>query len=92
MLTLERAIEINGTMVTEDSLLLHEKNVCYAMGAMAKHFGEDPERWQAVGMLHDYDYQKYPDEEYMSCAELSEAEAMVALPAGFRLLYAEAAP
>ena len=62
MLTLERAKELNATMVTEDHLLLHAKNVCYAMGAMAKHFGEDPEHWQAVGMLHDYDYEKYPDE------------------------------
>ncbi|MBP5291112.1 MAG: hypothetical protein J6Y90_00635 [Lachnospiraceae bacterium] len=62
MLTLERAIELNSTMVTEESLLLHEKNVCYAMGAMAEHFGEDKEHWQAIGMLHDYDYQKYPDE------------------------------
>ena len=60
MLTLERAKELNATMVTEDHLLLHAKNVSYAMGAMAKHFGEDPEHWQAVGMLHDYD--KYPDE------------------------------
>ena len=62
MLTLERAKELNATMVTEDHLLLHAKNVSYAMGAMAKHFGEDPEHWQAVGMLHDYDYEKYPDE------------------------------
>ncbi len=62
MLTLERASELNSTMVTEESLLLHEKNVCYAMGAMAEHFGEEPEYWQAIGMLHDYDYQKYPEE------------------------------
>ena len=62
MLTLERAIELNGTMVTQENLLLHEKNVCYAMGAMAAHFGEDPEHWQAIGMLHDYDYEKYPEE------------------------------
>jgi predicted hydrolase (HD superfamily) len=62
MLTLERASELNSTMVTEESLLLHEKNVCYAMGAMAEHFGEEPEHWQAIGMLHDYDYQKYPEE------------------------------
>ena len=62
MLTLERATELNATMVTEDHLLLHAKNVCYAMGAMARHFGEDPEHWQAVGMLHDYDYQQWPDE------------------------------
>ena len=62
MLTLESAKELNATMVTEDHLLLHAKNVSYAMGAMANHFGEDAEHWQAVGMLHDYDYEKYPDE------------------------------
>jgi len=62
MLTLERAIELNESMNSEDHLLLHAKNVSYAMGAMAKHFGEDVEHWQAVGMLHDYDYEKYPEE------------------------------
>ena len=29
---------------------------------MAEHFGEDKEHWEAVGWLHDYDYEKYPDE------------------------------
>ena len=62
MLTLERATELNNTMVTEEHLILHAKNVCYAMGALAQHFGEDVEHWQAIGMLHDYDYEKYPDE------------------------------
>ena len=62
MLTMERATELNNSMVTEDHLLLHAKNVCYAMGAMAEHFGEDVEHWQAIGILHDYDYEKYPEE------------------------------
>ncbi len=62
MLTLSKAKELNATMVTEESLLLHELNVCYAMGALAGHFGEDAEHWQAVGMLHDYDYEKFPEE------------------------------
>ena len=61
-LTLERAHELNRTMVTESSLVLHSLNVCYAMGAMARHFGEDEEHWQAIGYLHDYDYEKYPEE------------------------------
>ena len=69
MLTLERAMELNRGMVTEEHLIIHEKNVCYAMGAMARHFGEDEEHWQAVGMLHDYDYEKYPDEHLMHTAE-----------------------
>ena len=69
MLTLERATELNQTMVTEDHLILHAKNVCYAMGALAAHFGENVEHWQAVGMLHDYDYEKYPEEHLAHTAE-----------------------
>ena len=61
-LTVERAKEINKGHVTEESLVIHSLNVCYAMGAMAKHFGEDVEHWQAVGYLHDYDYQEFPEE------------------------------
>ena len=62
MLTLERAKELNDSQVTEHHLIIHAKNVMYAMGAMADHFGEDREHWMAVGYLHDYDYEKYPDE------------------------------
>jgi len=62
MLTLERAKELNDSLVTEAHLRLHAKNVMYAMGAMAEHFGADREHWMAVGYLHDYDYEKYPEE------------------------------
>lgn len=62
MLTLNRAKELNGTMVTEPHLIMHALSVSAAMGAMAEHFGEDKEHWQAVGYLHDYDYEKFPEE------------------------------
>ncbi len=62
MLTLERAKELNDAVVTEEHLRIHALNVMAAMGAMAEHFGEDKEHWMAVGYLHDYDYQQYPDE------------------------------
>ena len=62
MLTLERAKELNATMVTEPHLIVHSTNVMAAMGAMARHFGEDEEHWKAVGYLHDFDYEKYPEE------------------------------
>ena len=68
-LTLARAEELNNSMVTEEHLRLHAKNVCYAMGAMAEHFGEDVEHWQAVGILHDYDYEKFPEEHLQHTAE-----------------------
>lgn len=62
MLTLEKAKELNDSQVTAEHLIIHAKNVMYAMGAMADHFGEDREHWMAIGYLHDYDYEKYPDE------------------------------
>ena len=61
-LTPDKAKEINAQMVTEEHLILHAANVSAAMGAMAEHFGADKEHWEAVGWLHDYDYEKYPDE------------------------------
>ena len=62
MLTLERAKQINQDMVTEHHLVIHSTNVMAAMGAMARHFGEDEEHWMAIGYLHDFDYEKYPEE------------------------------
>jgi len=62
MLTLERAKELLATTTTEEHLILHAKNVMAAMGGMAKHFGEDPAHWMAIGYLHDYDYQQPPEE------------------------------
>ena len=69
MLTLERAKELNAAMVHEEHLIIHALNVCYSMGAIARHFGENVEHWQAVGMLHDYDYEQYPDEHLQHTAE-----------------------
>lgn len=62
MLTLERAKELNATTVSEPHLIVHALAVMAAMGAMAEHFGEDKEHWMALGYLHDYDYEKYPEE------------------------------
>ena len=61
-LTIEEAKRLNDTMVSEHSLKIHAANVAACMGAMAVHFGEDKEHWEAVGYLHDYDYEKFPEE------------------------------
>ena len=89
MLTLERAKELNATMVSEDHLILHAMNVCYAMGAMAEHFGENVEHWQAIGILHDYDFEKYPEEhlqhtkEPLLAAGVSEEDVRAILSHGY---------
>lgn len=68
-LTIEEAKRLNDTMVSEHSLKIHAANVAACMGAMAVHFGEDKEHWEAVGYLHDYDYEKFPEEHLQHTAE-----------------------
>ncbi|MBQ9593175.1 MAG: hypothetical protein IJR36_04795 [Lachnospiraceae bacterium] len=69
MLTLERAKELMKDQVTEHHLIVHCTNVMAAMGAMAEHFGADKEHWMAIGYLHDYDYEKWPEEHLQHTAE-----------------------
>ena len=70
VLTLELAKEILATTTTEAHLFVHAQAVSAAMGAMAMHFGEDTDAWQAVGWLHDVDYEKYPEEHLRHTEEL----------------------
>ena len=62
MLTLTQAQNILHKHVQEPHLLNHALAVSAAMGALAIHFGEDADHWQAIGYLHDVDYEKFPEE------------------------------
>ena len=60
MLTLAQAKEILPKHTTEQHLFVHAAAVSAAMGAMAEHFGEDKAYWEAIGYLHDVDFEKFP--------------------------------
>lgn len=57
----QQAEEILHSMTETESLLLHARTVAHVMAAYARHFGENEERWYATGLLHDADYEKYPE-------------------------------
>ena len=61
--------------VSGETLLRHSKTVSVAMKYFAQKAGEsDPEFWECVGLLHDIDFEKYPDQHCIKCKDIFEAE------------------
>jgi len=60
--TREKAWRVLTDHVKETQLLNHCQAVEIAMRAYAEKFGEDIEYWGAVGLLHDVDFEKFPEE------------------------------
>jgi len=59
--TRDEAWELFCEWTESDSLRKHVLGVEAAMRAYARKFGEDEELWAVTGILHDLDYEKYPD-------------------------------
>jgi putative nucleotidyltransferase with HDIG domain len=60
-LSREQAWDLFCSWTESESLRRHVLAVEAAMRAYARRFGEDEETWGLVGMLHDLDYERYPD-------------------------------
>ena len=61
-LTREQALELMHEYTQNEALRRHMYAVEIAMRAMAAREGEDPDRWGLVGLLHDFDYERFPND------------------------------
>src|SRR6202007_3264065 len=59
--TRAEALAIMHEYTASESLRKHMLAVEAAMRAYAGRFGEDPERWGLAGLIHDFDYERYPN-------------------------------
>ena len=56
----DEAFRLLTEYTTKKGLIKHALAVESAMREYAKRYGEDEETWGIVGLLHDFDYEKYP--------------------------------
>jgi len=69
-MTRDQAVSLWRQWNSDDSLWRHALSVEAAMRHFARRYGEDEEYWGLVGLLHDIDYQKFPEEHLKHAREI----------------------
>ncbi|HTK41294.1 MAG TPA: HDIG domain-containing protein [Gemmatimonadales bacterium] len=81
--TRERALALMHEYTASEALRRHMYAVEIAMRAMAGQAGEDPEAWGMVGLLHDFDYERFPNDAHWATAEHPSEGVRMLAAAGF---------
>ena len=61
MISREDAFKLVTTWTENKNLVKHMLAVEAAMGGLARYFKENENLWKITGLIHDTDYDKYPD-------------------------------
>lgn len=65
-----QALELLYEFTQSESLRKHAYAVEKVMRDYAKKFNEEEELWGIIGLIHDFDYEKYPDNHPMKGSEI----------------------
>lgn len=68
----ESALELFKKFNKTESLLKHALSVEGVMRYMAQKCGEDPEKWGIIGLIHDLDWEMYPEQHCKKTREILE--------------------
>lgn len=60
----DAALALVHDYTQSDALRKHMYAVEIAMRAMAERYGGDPDAWGVVGLVHDFDYERFPNPEH----------------------------
>ncbi len=72
--TREQAYELLTKYNSNESLIKHALAVEGVMRYLAKKYGEDAEKWGVIGLVHDLDYEQYPDQHCKKSQEILQQE------------------
>jgi len=70
--TREEALALLKEFNKTESLIKHALSVEGVMRYMARKRGEDEEKWGIIGLVHDLDYERYPQQHCMKTKEILE--------------------
>lgn len=76
MKTRQEAYELLTKYTKSDNLVKHGLAVEAVMRYFARQFGEDEQYWGSIGLIHDIDYELYPEEHCHKAKELLEKEGV----------------
>lgn len=78
-----RAVALMESWTASPSLRVHMHAVELAMRHMAQRYDADPEHWGIVGLMHDFDYERFPNPDRASDAEHPSAGVAFLRAEGF---------
>jgi putative nucleotidyltransferase with HDIG domain len=79
----DRALALMHEYTPSEALRKHMYAVEAAMRAMAVKYGGNPDEWGLVGLLHDFDYERFPNAEHSPTAEHPSEGVRILAAQGF---------